>query len=150
MEGIILGLLFSFLSGGIVSLMDGLYKKFRPRVKGEKSETYSDKLSRLTDSLQKASGEVDVLLRELAAVAKARTTAAAELEDQLKQLSGREQEMKKRVEELRATPIPVAEHFAALISKGERRSALRDYVLFGMGVVVSTIIAILLRIFGLG
>jgi hypothetical protein len=44
--------------------------------------------------------------------------------------------MKKCVQDLQATPIPVAEDFAELISRGERRNALRDYVLFGLGVVV--------------
>jgi septal ring factor EnvC (AmiA/AmiB activator) len=142
--------LVSLVLGLLSGLLPLLEKFLRKQLGREKEESYSDKLNRLTGSLQKASGEVDTLLKELASVAKTRATAVADLETQLRQLSDREQELKKRVEDLQATPIPVAEHFAALISKGERRSALRDYVLFGMGVVVSTVIAIILRIAGLG
>ena len=37
--------------------------------------------------------------------------------------------------------------FAALVTPGERRSAMRDYLLFGAGVVVSTAIGIAIQIF---
>lgn len=142
--------LVSLVLGLLSGLLPLLERFLRKQLGREKEESYSDKLSRLTNSLQKASGEVDDLLKELASVATTRASAVADLEAQLRQLSNREQELKKRVEDLQATPIPVAEHFAALISKGERRSAMRDYALFGMGVVVSTVIAIILRIAGLG
>jgi hypothetical protein len=135
------------LIGGLLPLLE---KFLRRKLGREKEEGYSEKLRRLTDSLQKASIEVDDLLKELANVAKTRTAAVSDLETQLLHLTEREQVLKQRVEELQATPVPVAEHLAALISKGERRSALRDYSLFGLGVVVSTVMAIVLRLAGLG
>ena len=138
----ILGLL-----GGLIPVVEGVLRK---RLGREKEEGYAEKIARLTTNLQKASEDVDGVLRELASVAATRASAVSDLESQLQQMTAREQELKKRVEDLQATPIPVAEHFAALIAKGERRSAFRDYALFGLGVVVSTVIAIILRLAGLG
>ncbi len=42
-----------------------------------------------------------------------------------------------------------AEYFATLVNKGEKSSALRDYILFTAGVVVSAIVAVVLKHFGL-
>ncbi|MCA1790060.1 MAG: hypothetical protein LC667_09450 [Thioalkalivibrio sp.] len=147
-----------FDSISIVAAILGLLAGFLPFVEGvlrkrlgrEAEEGYAEKIARLTNSLQKASKDVDGVLRELASVAATRASAVSDLESQLRQMTAREQELKKRVEDLQATPIPVAEHFAELIAKGERRSAFRDYALFGLGVVVSTVIAIILRLAGLG
>lgn len=62
-------------------------------------------------------------------------------------MEGREKELMERIETLERTPLAVAEHFAKLVAPGERRSAMRDYVLFGSGVVVSTAIGIVIQIF---
>ena len=43
----------------------------------------------------------------------------------------------------------MAEHFAKLTEVGEKRSAKRDYLLFGAGVIVSVLTAIGLRLLGL-
>jgi hypothetical protein len=48
---------------------------------------------------------------------------------------------------LEKTPLAVAEHFAKLVAPGEKRSAMRDYLLFGAGVVVSTAIGIVIQVF---
>lgn len=134
------------LLGGLLPFLERLVRRqFRAN-----EESYAEKLSRLTSGLVKASSEVDGLLKELAVVAKQRAEAAEQLDGELKRLEAHEQELKKNVAELRAVPIPVAEHFAALVSKGERRSAWRDYILFGAGVVVSTLVAIILKLAGLG
>jgi hypothetical protein len=135
------------LLGGLVPLFE---RQIRRRLGLEKEESYSEKVLRLTSSLEKASREVDSVLKELASVAKTRANAVSDLESPLSQLSQHEQALRKQIEDLRATPVPVAEHFAELIAKGERRSAFRDYALFGLGVVVSTLIAIVLRLLGLG
>lgn len=140
---------------GVLSLVGaGLFsevsKQFVTRIfkKGETEETYSQKLARLTESLIKSSSEVDSVLVELAQVASDREKAVRKLEMDLRELEIREKELKDKVQALENVPIPVAEHFAKLTAAGERRSALRDYVLFGAGVVISTLIAIVLQIFG--
>lgn len=45
-------------------------------------------------------------------------------------------------------PLPVADYFASMVSKGEKSSAIRDYGLFTAGVVVSEIVGIVLKHFG--
>jgi len=97
-----------------------------------------------------ASKEVDAVLSELSQVARDREKAVQKIEADLQSLQNREKELQKRIETLQNVPLPVAEYFAQLTVSGEKRNAKRDYVLFGAGVVVSTIIAILLKIFGLG
>jgi len=118
--------------------------------KPPKVESYRDRLANLMASLTKASSEVDNILAELAQVAGDRHKTVLELEAQLTELEEREKQLQQRIQDLQQVPIPVAEHFAAMIAPGERRSAWRDYALFAAGVVVSTVIAILLRLAGLG
>jgi uncharacterized phage infection (PIP) family protein YhgE len=105
-------------------------------------QSYSERLSALTDSLTKASREVDTVLGELAQVARNREAAVQQLEAGLKSMEEREKQLQERIAFLKDVPIPVAEHFAKLTEPGEKRSAWRDYILFGSGVVVSTVIAI--------
>lgn len=100
-------------------------------------------------SLTKASSEVDNILAELAQVAGERAKAVQQLEADLTNLEEQEKHLQKRIQDLQEVPIPVAEHFAAMVARGERRSAWRDYILFASGVVVSTVIAIALRLAGL-
>ena len=140
----------SMAAGGIAS-SDVIQKLLRRLLKLPLPEkSYGERLSELTDSLTKASRQVDEVLSELAAVAKEREKNARELEANMQLLEKRENDMKTRIEHLEKVPLPAVEHFAALMNRGERRSAMRDYMLFGAGVVVSTIIAIGLKAFGLG
>ena len=142
-----LAALFSLLAGGIASsdivrqLVLKLLRKKLPR------KSYSERLSELTASLTRASGEVDAVLGELSQVARDREKAANELQLSLAQLEKREKELKDRIDALQKVPIPVAEHFAKLVEPSERRSSRRDYLLFGAGVIVTTIIAIIIQIF---
>lgn len=134
---------------GVVAFSE-VSKNFVKQVfnRGEPEETYSQKLTRLTKSLVNSSSEVDNVLSELSQVARDRENAVHRLERELHQLENREKELKDKVKVLENVPIPVAEHFAKLTAVGERRNALRDYALFGAGVVLSTIITIVLQIFG--
>ncbi len=61
-------------------------------------------------------------------------------------LENREKELKEKIEVLEKIPIPVAEHFAKLLESGERRSVRRDYLLFGAGVLVTTVITIAIQL----
>lgn len=117
----------------------------RPR----RVETYSDKLARLTESLTKSSAEVDGILAELTQVAQERERTVRDLETQLIKLTEDEKQTKQRIQDLQNTPLPVAEHFAKLTESGEKRSARRDYLLFGAGVLVSTVITIILSLLGI-
>lgn len=113
----------------------------------EPEKPYSERLAELTESLSRASREVDTVLVELARVAKDRAKAVGQLEADLATMEGREKELKERIDALEKTPLAVAEHFAKLVAPGERRSAMRDYLLFGAGVVVSTVIGVIIQVF---
>lgn len=118
--------------------------------KKETAATYGEQLNELTSNLIKASKEVDRVLNELTEVASGRENAVRTLESQLSSLEEKEKDLKNRIDTLEKLRIPVAEYFAKLVESGEKRSAQRDYLLFGAGVVVSTIIAIILKLVGWG
>jgi septal ring factor EnvC (AmiA/AmiB activator) len=122
-------------------LFDLLRRIARKRQPQEQS--YSERLGQLTASLRQASAEVDSVLSELAQVARDRESAVSKLEGQLKDLESKEKTLQERIDHLQALPLPVAEYFAQLTSTGERRSARRDYMLFGAGVLVSTVISVI-------
>ena len=88
---------------------------------------------------------MDPILSELTQVARDREEAVARLESALTEMETKERETKERIEALQDLPIPVAEHFAKLVVPTERRNARRDYLLFGAGVVVTTIIAVIMQ-----
>lgn len=143
----ILGALASLLGAGVASteLIQRLLRILLRREEPKKA--YSERLAELTENLSKASREVDAVLAELAQVAKDRAQAVEQLETDLANMSGRERELKERIDTLEKTPLAVAEHFAKLVAPGEKRSAMRDYLLFGAGVVVSTAIGIAIQLF---
>jgi len=102
----------------------------------------------MSHNLVKASSEVDGMLAELTRAAMEREQCVKNLEAQLTQLEELEGQLQKRVQELESVPVPVAKHFAQLVELGEKRSAWRDYMLFGLGVVVSTVTTIALSAMG--
>jgi hypothetical protein len=140
----IIGAAASLVAGASTNV---IWELLRNRLKRKESEKpYSERLAELTGNLLKASREVDAVLVELARVAQDRAKAVQQLEADLATMEGREKELKERVEALEKTPLAVAEHFATLVAPGERRSAVRDYLLFGAGVVVSTVIGIAIQV----
>jgi chromosome segregation ATPase len=146
----LLSALASLTAGGILS--SEAIRKALLHLFGRKEQVkpYGERLSELTANLVKASRQVDEVLLELSQVARDREKAVKTLESDLAALESREKELKQTIDDLQKTPLPVAEHFAKLIASGERRSAWRDYMLFGSGVVLSTVIAIGLKLAGLG
>ena len=127
-------------------LFDYIKDKFNPK----KEKTYGEKLKELVSQLSSATNNVDSILQEVATVAKERETAISSLENELRLLEEKEKTTKERIEALNNTPLPVAEHFAELMKSSEKSSARRDYMLFGAGVVVSTAIAVILKLLGWG
>jgi len=107
---------------------------------------YGERIARLTESLKKASREVDEVLIELEHTANIRTQNVTELENELAMMEFREKEIKQKIAALEKTPLPVAEHFAKLLEGRDKRTAKRDYLLFVLGAVVATIIAIVMQL----
>jgi hypothetical protein len=146
----VLSAVLTALSGALVGsqlfrqAIDKLFHKAAP------PKTYAERLSDLTGNLTKASSEVDAVLQEMARVAKEREVSVRELEGGLVNLEKREKELKEKIAVLQNVPIPVADYFAKLVEPVERRSAHRDYLLFISGVIMTTVIAIVLRkVFGI-
>lgn len=126
------------------------------RLTGRKPEeptptvTYSERMTALTRSLVDASSEVDRILKEMSEVSQSREAALVELEEKLGSLTSRQQLLQSKVDSLEKVPLPAIEHFVTEIEKVEKKNAWRDYGLFGLGVLVSTTVAILLKmIFGI-
>jgi chromosome segregation ATPase len=143
---VVLGAIASLLGGGLASTE--LIRKLLRRALGkpEPSRTHSERLSELTASLTTASAEVDSILRELSTVAREKEKSVKQLEVGLSSLQEKEQALKDKISALENTPLPVAEHFAKLVESGEKRSATRDYVLFGAGVVVTAVVTIIIQV----
>jgi hypothetical protein len=111
-------------------------------------ERYTQGPESLFRELSAASEQMDVIVRQIQEYTKGREQAVAELESQLGLLSEQEQELKQRIQGLQSVPLPAAEYFAQLVHKGEKRNALRDYILFLLGVLVSTGVTVLIRKLG--
>jgi septal ring factor EnvC (AmiA/AmiB activator) len=147
----VLAAAISMVAGGISS--SELVRKAVRRVLGKPTEevkSYSERLAELTTSLTKSTEQVDAVLAELVQVAKEREATVQSLEVNLAGLEGHEKDLQARIDALQQVPLPAVEHFAKLLESGEKKSAWRDYMLFGAGVVVSTVIAIGLKVLGLG
>ncbi|MGN6148224.1 MAG: hypothetical protein ACTHPD_06760, partial [Rhizomicrobium sp.] len=111
--------------------------------------SFKERLHSLTENLATATSEVDKIVQEMALVAQSRQDAVQKLEQELAEMEGRESVLRTRIEALEKTPIPVAEHFATIMKGAERKSARRDYLLFGAGVLVTTAIALAIQHFSL-
>ncbi len=103
--------------------------------------------TQLFADLSKASAEMDRIVGEIGRFSQERQAAVIKLEADLGELSEQEQELKKKIEGLEKVPLAAAEYFAQLVQKTEKKSAFRDYILFLLGVVVSAVVAIVLRAF---
>lgn len=135
-------------SAGISLIAAAIFDILRRMRRRKENISYSERLNALISNLGKATDEVDVILTEMAQVAKDRSENVQLLEKELKQLETKEQALQEKINLLQNTPLPVVEHFAKLLEPGERRSARRDFMLFGSGVILSTLIAVILQVFG--
>ncbi len=108
-------------------------------------ESFGDRLEKLTSGLRSASRQVDSVLGEIAQVAKDREETVQKLESDLAMLKDREKELKGNIDALEKTPLPAAEYFARLLESKEKRSAKRDYFLFGAGVITSAVVTIIIQ-----
>jgi hypothetical protein len=138
----------------VLSLLGGIATKYILGTSetnfNNKSEKFAERIKSLTKKLEQSSIEVDIVLKEISKVAEERSIAIKNIEVDLTTLQIREKELKEKIEHLEKTPLPVAEYFVQLTTQSEKRSARRDYLLFGAGAVISTIITIILKlVFGI-
>ena len=100
--------------------------------------------------LAETSQKLDRIVTRIQDYTKLRESAVAELETKLENLSAQEGRLRQTIKQLQKVPLPAAEHFAELIRKEEKGSAIRDYALFVAGVAVSAIVSIVLKHYGIG
>jgi seryl-tRNA synthetase len=114
------------------------------------SEKFKDRVKKLSAELARSSAEVDKTLQEMETVSRMREEALKSLESKMAELSEREKEAQRRVDDLKNVPLPAVNHFLEMTEQSEKKSAKRDRNLFVAGVVVSTGIAIILKlVFGI-
>jgi uncharacterized phage infection (PIP) family protein YhgE len=141
----ILSALVSILMGGLASYGLEIVRNISKKA-NQHSTSYSEKMETLTRKLVDASSEVDRVLSEMSEMSLQRENAISEYESKLKDLKEKHKHLEGKVEILGKVPVPAIEYFVSELEKGEKRSAWRDYVLFGLGVVVSTVITIALKL----
>jgi hypothetical protein len=110
----------------------------------------ADSPKQMFTELTETSQRLDRIVTRIQDYTTMRESAVAELETKLENLSAQEGRLRQTIEQLQNVPLPAAEHFAQLIKKEEKGSALRDYALFVAGVIVSAVVSIVLKHYGIG
>jgi predicted nuclease with TOPRIM domain len=108
-----------------------------------------DTTATLFKELADASAKMDGIVARIREYTKGREPSVAKFEEQLGLLTQQEADLRKRIEDLKQVPLPAAQYFATLVNKREKSSALRDYLLFTAGIVVSAIVTVILKHFSL-
>jgi hypothetical protein len=99
--------------------------------------------------LTEASQKMDGIVSRIQEYTKGRELSVKQLEAQLSQLTQQEEETKRRIQILNQTPVDVVPIMEAMLKKREKSSSIRDYALFIAGVVVSAIVTVILKHYGL-
>jgi cell division protein FtsB len=106
--------------------------------------------AKLLNDLSSTAATMDKIVAEIAQLTQERQATITKLETDLVELSRREEELKGRIKVLENVPVPALMYFEEMLKKQERPTMRRDYVLFLAGVVVTSVITVLLKRFGLG
>lgn len=110
-------------------------------------KSYKQRFSETILTLDKAFSEVEKATNEFNQLMKEKERGIDFLEKRLEILSGEEQQLKEKVETLQRVPIEAIPYFEEMMSRGEKRSAYRDYILFVSGIAVSIIITLILKFY---
>lgn len=155
----LIGALLSLALGGLIPLLERQLDRYGDTsvvrllhrlglFEHTDSGSFKAQMDRSLKALGAATNKIDEVFSGITKLAQERQSVITALEAQLVVLTTRESEIKAKIQTLEKVPIEAVRHFEDLLKKGDRRSASRDYVLFGLGVVVSTIVAIVLTTFG--
>ena len=113
-----------------------------------------ERLQQSISKLSTASQEIDTIIQDIVQDINRRQSALEELKARHQLLSQEEAELSKRVEMLKGLPLEVAKYFQQIneqsLQQMEKKRARRDILMFLLGIIVTTIIAILLKVFGVG
>jgi uncharacterized coiled-coil protein SlyX len=112
-----------------------------------KNKSFKERLSESLDTLKNATGEIDNVIEEISKISAEKHQTIEKLELQLGELETKETELRDKITTMEQVPVESIKHFEEILNKGNKRSAKRDYVIFTLGVILTTIIAIILNIF---
>lgn len=113
----------------------------------DESRTYKERLDNTLTVLKNAFSEVDKATVEFTQLMKEKEKNIDLIEARLAELSTEEKKLKNKVETLQQVPLEALSHFEEILNKGDKRSALRDYLLFISGIVVSVIATLILKFY---
>jgi hypothetical protein len=166
-------IVFPILAGVISLLFGGLLSHFKPVLKSylqkkkfeqpdsklfqniaktfeinleDQPVSYQDRIMGALEALKKASVEMSKANAEVNEIMSEKQRTLGELEKKLLFLSAEENKLSTKIEALQNVPLEAVQHFEDILSRGEKRSAYRDYILFGTGVVVSVVVSIVLKV----
>jgi len=148
------------IAAGLISVLVAVitqliyYYSLRRKRAARREVPPGERIQQSISKLSSASQEIDVIIQNIVKDIKNRQTALEELKARHQTLLQEEGELSKRVEMLKDLPLEVAKYFQQIseqtLQQVEKRRARRDIVMFIFGILVTTAIAILLRVFGVG
>jgi hypothetical protein len=118
-------------------------------LQGRNSLSYSDKLQLLLQRLKNTSDDVDEIIAEYAQICHAQVLTVERLNENIEKLKITEKEYTEKIEDLKNLPLPVIDHLLKQLEPSERRSMWRDIMLFILGLIISPIIAYVLKSLGI-
>jgi len=141
-------LIKSYTKGRKTKSIEAIANIFSIELKEPVIIPYAERINKTLKSLRKASDEMALATNEFNDIMNEKQDTIAVLERKLSELADKELEMKTKIETLQKVPIEALTYFESILIKGDKRSAYRDYILFGVGVIVSMIITIVLKKMG--
>jgi len=148
------------IMAGIMSIIAGLimwlsFRYFLLKKRAARREIpLGERIQQSMSKLSIASQEIDVIIQNIVKDIKNRQTVLEELKARHQTLLQEEGELSKRVEMLKDLPLEVVKYFQQIseqtLQQVEKRRARRDMMMFIFGIIVTTVIGILLRVFRVG
>jgi archaellum component FlaC len=127
---------------------------FRKKRAARREVTPGERIQQSISKLNSVTQEIDAIIQDIVRDIKSRQTVLEDLKTRHQTLSQEEAELSKRVKILKDLPLEVAKYFQQIseqtLQQMEKKRARRDILMFVLGIVVTTVIAILLRFFGVG
>jgi hypothetical protein len=120
-------------------LLRRLIEHLSRRDSDKPAATFGERVDRLKAVLTAASAEVDQALAEVTTVVRDRERKLKEAEAVLEGLTQQETALRNKVATLSSLDEEQVRRITELLSPGEKRAAIRDYVLFGGGIVFSVV-----------
>jgi TolA-binding protein len=111
-------------------------------------DAFNARIDRLSRALRDVNSDLQDAVEDMERELAARESALLALQERLSELGTREQDLESRIQALSKIEPEAVKVFAELTAPGEKRSARRDYVLFGAGAATSLLTSIVFELIG--